>query len=63
MNIVMVSSLNKITQSNNFLKLSEKLKEKFAKKNIPVEVIDSTAYGLCDAESILEQAKNMKKGE
>lgn len=41
----------------------KKLKEKFAKKNIPVEVIDSTAYGLCDAESILEQAKNMKKGE
>ena len=42
---------------------NKKLKEKFAKKNIPVEVIDSTAYGLCDAESILEQAKNMKKGE
>ena len=43
--------------------LLSKFKKSLEGKNIPVEVIDSTAYGLCDAESILEQAKNMKKGE
>ena len=51
MNIVMVSSLNKITQSNNFLKLSEEIR-KYKSKHYQVILLSCENVGamehLCD---------------
>ena len=58
MNIVMVSSLNKITQSNNFLKLSEKDYKRAIKRGLKIELLNQIITLLATGESLPDKCRD-----